>query len=1007
MKPLKLYFQAFASYVEGTEVDFEKLDSMFLIHGETGAGKTAILDAMMYALYGESSGEERDNFRCIHPKAAEVPTRVEFTFEIRGKKYKFTRSIELTPRSKNLKYKQDCFYFDENENQFRAFFENPNKEPVRQKAEELTGLSAEQFRKIIILPQGKFERQLISESKEKEEILSTLFAAGKYSRLSDKLYEQAEEERRRVDDEETALNAILAGENVGSVQELAEETEKLSKSLEELSPRLESAKQKRDCSQEELTAAQLLFKDFSDLAKAREQLAKSDSRSAEIEKINGILSLHEKALKIKPAHTALSEAEKRLNIRAAALDSAKAALDNAEREFAEASGNKEKNSSLEKTISEKTGQLTLLNEHAEDYEKIGSAEEKVTKLSGQYSDSEKICADIEASIEKIDKEFSEKTENRNRITAEYSRQLPSLRIRKAELERGAENAGNLLRYEQALKQIEEEIKKLSSEAEALRTKTDSAQKEYTRLHDLYITNTIAELSSQLIEGQPCPVCGSHSHPAPARSRGDAVTSEQVSAALDSFEKAKKELSDMETKIAGQEARIPAANEYISECRRVIKETAYTPEALAEISQKLAEAEKHDASLSELDKQINSLSAQKREAEEKLKKARKNSEELKEQKTKSEAELEALRKRILPECPDRASYTAKTSALKSELEALKGEMAAAEKRFRDAEIKKTRCGADFEQARNEHSEAAKSREEAKRAFAEKLAEQGYSDEKQYENSLLGEELAGRYSAEVKEYSMERHAVEEAVRNLSEKVSGKVQPDIEKLKAAAEEAKRLHDELSRQEAVDSEKLSRLKRLSEEYSKRYADYEAAREKSSKRLAFAKFMRGDKGLSFTRYVLSIMLNMVIVEANRILAEIHGGMFRLCIKSELASNSKQGLDLEVQNTSLSKDVKYGVKDLSGGEKFLISLALSLGLSQVVRSRSGGIQMDSLFIDEGFGSLDTSSLREAVGILCGLSAGRSTIGIISHVDELRNVIPCGVKITKSPENGSRLEIRAG
>ncbi|MDE7278738.1 MAG: hypothetical protein K2N26_03310 [Oscillospiraceae bacterium] len=147
-------------------------------------------------------------------------------------------------------------------------------------------------------------------------------------------------------------------------------------------------------------------------------------------------------------------------------------------------------------------------------------------------------------------------------------------------------------------------------------------------------------------------------------------------------------------------------------------------------------------------------------------------------------------------------------------------------------------------------------------------------------------------------------------------------------------------------------------------------------------------------------MLSLVTAEANRILAEVRGGKFRLRVKNEYAANSKQGLDLEVETLTVDFKVAYGVKNLSGGEKFLISLALSLGLSAVARSRNGGIDIEAMFIDEGFGSLDPASLREAIAILCGITAGRSTVGIISHVDELKNVIPCGIRVTKNPDGTS-------
>lgn len=1002
MKPLKLHFQAFASYAEAADIDFESLDSLFLIHGETGAGKTAILDAMMYALYGESSGGERSELRCALPKAADIPTEVEFIFEVRGKKYKFTRAIRITPRSKQLKDEQDCFWFDEKTKQFRAFFENPKQAFVRKKAEELTGLSAEQFRQVVILPQGRFERLLTSDSKEKEEILSTLFAAEKYSRLSDKLYEKAEEERRVLDAEEAALKAILAGENAESPERLSEEIETLSQSMKEFSPKIEAAKNGLAKAREELTAAKLLSESFSQLSAAKERLLQLDRRSEEIGRIKDILSLHEKAMKAKPEYAAFSEAGKMLAVRSQSLSAAEAAFSAAEKEYNALAGKRKEISALENIIAAKTEELTLLNSLSEVYQRIGTAEEAVRKISAEYSGCEKLRANTESSLKKTEKEISEAAGKREKIISEFSMMLPSLRTRKAELERGEESAKELLRYEPLLKKIHADIEKFSAQAEAYERERSAAEGEYDRLYGLYIANAAAELSSQLKEGVPCPVCGSLSHPVPAAAQADLVTSEQVKAARDKFEQAAKRLSAVRESIAKEQARIPAAEEYLSARSKAIEETGYSPEALKEISERCAEAENQNASLAELDKWISSLNTQKQAFEENLKAAAERSESLKIRQAKAEAELSALRERLVPECPDQKAYVLRTSSLKKEIDAFAAEKQKADESFRAAEKRRIECSTAFEQAQKEHSAAAERAANAENAFLEKLSALGIAGREQYEGSLLSEELSARYSSDIERHSMERHSVSETVKSLSEKLKDTAPPELESIKAAADNAETLYRELSRQEAVAAERLSRLKKLSEEYSKRRAVYEAAREKSGKRIAFAKFMHGDKGISFTRYVLSIMLNLVVAEANRILAEIHGGMFRLCVKTELAANSKQGLDLEVENIALSSTVKYGVKNLSGGEKFLISLALSLGLSLVAQSRAGGIAIEAMFIDEGFGSLDPTSLEEAISILCELSAGRNTIGIISHVEELRTVIPCVIKVAKSTEGGSKI-----
>lgn len=1002
MRPIKLRFQGFASYCEAAEIDFEKLDSLFLICGETGAGKTAVLDAMTFALYGESSGGERGEFRCVLPSAADIPTEVEFIFEIRGRRYKFTRGIFVTPRSKKTEQRQDCFYLDDS-GEYRAFFENPKQSFVKQKAEELTGLSAEQFRQVIILPQGRFERLLTSDSADKEKILSTLFCTEKYSRLSDKLSEQAETERRALDAEAAALKNMLAGENADTPEKLNGEILALSGRAEQLAPKLAEAKAAFSAAQEALTAAELLSERFSALNAARSRLAALNERSAEIGDMSAALSAHENAAKAKPEYAALLSAEDMLKRREDRLEISEQSAKAAESEYETLSETREEFSALERDNAAKTEALAALNALSAVYERVGVSEAAAKRLAAELSECEKYrglyvkaLADTEENIARIEEEQRE-------ITEKFSRALPELLKRKTALEGGFQAAKKLARFTAELEKIGKTAEALTAAAEAAETPKAAAEAEYDRLYGAYLSNTAAELSSRLKEGEPCPVCGSLSHPAPAEKSADAVTAEDVRAARDKFEAAAKALSDIRAKIAAEQARIPNARIYIREQEEIIAETRYTAEELQKIAADYAEAERRNALLPNLDKQLAELRGQKRSLEDTAKGAEERRSELKQSLVRAEADHSALKSQLDPTCPDRSSYAAKTAALREEIAEFSRKKQAFEDRYKSAEKRKIETAAALEQAKAEKISALKQRKKTSEEFSKRLSELNIPDADGYKAALLDEEKALFCAAETKRFAMESHAVSESLSSLEAELAGKLAPNLSEAKALCEKTSGEFADLSRQEAVCAERLSRLKRLSRDYSARMKKHRAAREKSDKRAAFAKFMRGDKGTSFTRYVLGIMLRLVASEANRILADVYGGKFRLCVKSELAANSKQGLDLEVENTTLSAAVRYGVKNLSGGEKFLISLALSLGLSAVAQSRAGGIEIESMFIDEGFGSLDPNSLREAINILCGLSTGRNTVGIISHIEELQTVIPCKISVKKSPNGGSVIQ----
>lgn len=998
-----LKIQAFASYAEAVEIDFESLDTLFLIHGETGAGKTAVLDAVTYALYGESSGGDRTDMRCALPAAEKLPTLVEFTFRIRGDLYKFTRSVTVTPRSKKLEARQDCFYFDRESKSFRAFFENPKQTSVRAKAEELTGLSAEQFRQVIILPQGKFEQLLTSGSRDKEEILSTLFGAEKYSRLSDKLWEKSEVLRKKLSSETEALKAMLAAEKLESSEQLDEEIKKLADKSESILPKLDEAKKDLAAIREKLTAAELLSAKFSELEAAEKRLAELASVRDENENIRLTLKKHENASRALTERNALAAAEKNLSERTAALVSAEKRLSSADKNFSNAEKIKTSVSEREPEYQAKGEELAVLSSLAPLYEKISLKSTELKRISDEADLFGKRRTVAAERVKKCVSETDRITAERDRITENYSRRLPELTSRLNDLKRGAEAEKHLAVYTSALEKIRGKVSAMAAEADRLEKDKNAAESKYDKLYADYIQSAAAELSSRLKEGKPCPVCGSLSHPAPAKLSESAVTAAEVKSARAVFESTAKKLSDLRAEIAGEKARIPAAEDYIAAEREILAETNYTAAELEAVTEKQAEAVRQDKMLPQKDERLKELSLIKAELEKQLADETEKHEAARNAVSRSEAELSAMKAGLDPRFGDADSYSAGVGRLKAEIDAFAQERERSAAEYSAAEKLKIQAAAAFAQAEEEHGSALTERDRARSVFLKKLDELGISPE-DYEAALLSEENTARLSDRIKRYDLYLHTAKERADELKKELDGKSPPVLAEIRSDAGKAEAALSELSGTQALISERLVRLKKLSEDHASRFAEVQAESAKSDKLSDFAKFMRGDKGVSFTRYFLGIMLSLVTTEANRILAGVSGGKFRLRVKNEYAANSKQGLDLEVETLTADFKVSYGVKNLSGGEKFLISLALSLGLSAVARSRNGGIDIEAMFIDEGFGSLDPASLKEAIAILCGLVSKRNTIGIISHVDELKNVIPCCVKVSKNSDGTSFVSV---
>ncbi len=1001
MLPVKLKMQAFASYAEAVEIDFEQLNKLFLIHGATGSGKTAILDAMMYALYGDSSGSGRSTFRCALPAAKNLATEVEFIFRSGGRLYKINRTI-TEGKDKKDDCKQNLFVYDEAEEQFRALCDNPVMKAVNGKIVEIIGLDADQFRQVVILPQGQFERLLTSKTADKEKTLSTLFAADKYKAISDNLSAKAVELESELKNEENALKAILATENVESVSALEQAYEENEKKKNELAPLIEGAEKKLAESRKKLMEAEIVEEKFVAMESSTARLSELDKLAERIAFVKSALAENSKAVKIYPEYKETVTTAEALSARKIQLDNAKILAAEAEKNFSAVSEKGRAIADGEAVYKEKLAEMAVLSGLAEVYGKISAAEARRSKSERELSDVDKNCLLLAEALKKNQAQTEKITAEHNEIQDKYFTALPALIERKKSLEAGAEAEKNVVTYKNGLKKIEADVARLKSEAAAIEQRKNNSEKLYDSLYLRFISNTAAELSSSLKDGMPCPVCGSTTHPCPAKISGEAVTSEDVKNARQAFETACDDLLKKQKELNEQEIRIPNGREKIAEMMKLMEDCGYSAAELKRVRDEADFAQRKIDLVPQLKANISQLSAQQADLKNKSDDFLQRKSMLQGEISAARAEIETLRSQLDKRYPDTASYNAGIAKIKTEAEVYEKKKAEHDEAMRVAEKRKIETSAALENAENEFVKAQKNSETADKNFADKLSQSGFPSVEEYRKSLLSEQAFAEYTSETERYDLDRHAVIERISQLKAELEGKEKPELEAIRQLAEEAQKDYSEKTAVLSAINQRDKQLKKLIEDCSLRFAETERKREKYNKLADYAKFMVGSKGISFTRYILGIILGLVVDEANSILANVHGGRFRLCIKKELAANSKQGLDLEVETITADGNAKYGVRDLSGGEKFLISLALSLGLSAVVQSRSGGIKIDAMFIDEGFGSLDTALLREAVGILTGLTSKRSTIGIISHVSELKSIIPQGISVEKGKDGASTI-----
>lgn len=878
MKPCTVEFQAFGPYAGHELVDFEKLAvrGLFLICGKTGTGKTMILDAITFALYGKSSGHGRDDFeamRCTNA-AFDVTTYVRFTFENNGIYYRFERRLER--KRKNLSASYMVWQKDEN-GTWTALFENAKEKMLNEKAEEIIGLSYEQFRQVIVLPQGQFEKFLTSDSADKEKILTSIFGEEKWQAVAQLMFEEATERRQQLKSLQEQISNSLQEEACETLAELEAVIAQKKESL----VTMETAYQEGACEKQirALRDRLALVSRFQDLrrgkARVRAYEEKQHDRAEQEKRIQDARRAEKvKELLLELHRAEAAQAERKTAVRAAD-QAAGQAKQQAEQILLQVTAQQQKNDEIE----EKKAQKIQLTAKITDYESIAALEQNFQKQ------------------------------------------------RKA-----AESA--LQEAEQEKQVYESYAPKLVMLHEAYETDME----EHRKLLAAYLAGITGELAASLVEGQPCPVCGSREHPQKAV-RTEADTSkehvEEKRAEADAvYQKLQQTMQKQEQAKKKYEEKQRLAQEL-----QLAKETAYT--RLAEMQNNLIP---EIGSLAELQKKLQQLT---------------------DEIGKDTEKLQSLTKML-----EQANNTVAETAAKAEL------------------------------ARQEEELTQKKQEAAMQAVAKGLSEHGFADIKEAEQMLMGEKELEVMRRQIADYDAGKKAAEEQVMRLQEELGRQKEPDEEACKTELARLEKLQETYAKETAVLSETIRRLSQKAEKLALAGEGLEEKLLEAEQDLAFAKKLRGDAGTGLQRYVLGILFSSVIAAANRMLSMVHGGRYRLFRSDEKAQGSnKRGLELKVYDKNSEEHEGRFVSTLSGGEKFLTSLALSIGMSTI--AQKSGIRIEALFIDEGFGSLDEDSITDAMQILGSIQQANGLVGIISHVQLLQERIPTKLRVEET-EKGSHI-----
>lgn len=926
MRPIKLKMTSFQSYLEPQEIDFEKLNEkkIFVISGKTGAGKTTIFDAILYALYGHVSSETRDTAKQLKTRGADdllYTCEVVLTFEQKGEIYKITRvPAQKLKGARGLKSQAseavvlECL--------------RDGAKPISKNAQEeinkLLGFDMKQFKQVCMISQGSFSEVLTASTKEKKEIFRELFSTEIFDQFVEKLGEEYKSITAERDLQRRGVEQAYASIKVDPA--LSEKKESLKEDEERL---------------------QFLSDALQNYKSVAESLAeKIEENDKKISELN---------IRKERAETYLST-QKKLVICESEIQKDQDALIEIRRQLDSWSEKKEDIKKLEEEV---TGLKNILPkyEHVEQLASILSKDESTQREALRKK------RDFEEQIKTIEQKRSEiqKEKENLRQVIEKEEEVISADNRAAfELKSYESWGGKIPEIQKLYKNFE----KKQNDFNDLKDLFDKSSKEFNRLEDLYYSSITGILAKKLVENQPCPVCGSKEHPHPC-----AITEESVTEEV--YKKAKEENEKLSEEVAQERENLSSLtttfkNKYDEYLKILSREGFAEPDRISkEVFQAMSEFE------SEL---LGRLETNKKETERNLKQVR--------------------------DAKDKTKRNEDQSARLAE------EKVEKEQGMKDLEIQIASLKAKIEETASRLKDEKASLEFPAKADAEDEIKRMNDDIKSYE--AFGE----KKRKALDDVSASKNKKEGEILSLKKVLENSKSEDLDRITEELERCDSEKKTKEKEKQIYQTYIAMIENGISEYKSLIRDFEKQNHRFSIVESLYKVYKGKvfnedagKNIDLETYVLSQYLDQIIAYANRRLAKMSDGKYALCRRADdFRGGGQQGLDIDVIDRAT--DEKRKAETLSGGETFMASLSLALGLSDMVRLNRSQKDIDVLFIDEGFGSLDMETLKLSADTLKELAAEENKlIGLISHVEELFALFDAKIEVSKDHEGHSTAKLK--
>lgn len=917
MRPLKITMSAFGPYAGEVTLDMQKLgkSGIYLITGDTGAGKTTVFDAISYALYGEASGNYRENTTLRSKYAsADTPTFVELEFEYNNEIYKINRNPEY-PRPN----KRGEGFTKQSANAELVMPDGSvitKIKEVNAKVEEIIGINKNQFSQIAMIAQGDFRKLLNCETNERSKIFRKIFKTEPYHNIEIKLSSLFNELKRNREKEKSGIEQYINQLNCNKNDTLFLE--------------LERAKSGDVLIEDVIKlAGEIINKDTLEYTKTQKNI---ESINEEIEKINSNIKLYENQEATKKAYAKAS----------AKLEELKTKRSECEKAYKSAEAQRER-------LDDLTRKINLINSKMPKYDELKSLENSINEKTQSFEKSNNSLKLKQQEITLLEKEIDEKSKALEEVKG-ADLLVQKLTVQKEEINKKAEALKELKTEIDRCKTEQKNLKNAQSFAKSALDEYGALENEYNQIYIAFFNEQAGIIADELKDGEPCPVCGSTSHPNLARKSENAPSQADVESAQNLVKKAQEKADKARDTASALKSRF---DEIAANVKSAAKKLFGTDDNVFD---------DYNSNINALKKEYDDTLALLKTANEKLNLYQKLDKEIPKIQEKQKSLSDEISTLNTQKASDEAfisENTKRVTSIKSELDFESADLAKDKlKEYTNLsnDIKNT-----IEKSKNDFDDI-KSKYDTQKGTKASL-ENALKEFKEIDLASLNEK-----SLKLNEYKKD---VDKTAKSLYSRI---------------ESNKLLVDNIS-------EKRDILKG----YDDKYVWLKALSETANGDIS------GKEKITLETFVQMTYFDSIIRKANIRLLTMSDGQYELVRRSDAETLKKnEGLALDVIDHFNGSS--RSVSTLSGGESFMASLCLALGLSDEIQSSNGGIKLDTMFVDEGFGSLDGEALDRALSALTSLSQGNRLVGIISHVDALCDRIDNKIVITKDRTIGSNAQI---